>query len=148
MAKTNSLKNSYSTQMGMRIKWYRTSFLLATELWMRYSTSRRDNWHNHRAVALNNRKRYDANHTTIHIWYPYTCQTLLTHWSLVIYICQWTMVQAMACHLFGTMPLPKPMLTIIIFETDFNEILIKIKRFPFNKMLLAKCQHFLQVSMR
>ena len=66
------------------------------------------------------------------------------------YRCQWTgssLVQVMACHLFGAKPLPEPMLTclpIISLETDCCEISSKIQTFRKmdTKIPSAKCWPF------
>ena len=53
------------------------------------------------------------------------------------YMHQWIMsalVQIMACRLYGTKPLSKPMLGYCPLGTNFGEILIKIQNFSFTKM--------------
>ena len=53
------------------------------------------------------------------------------------HICQWigsALVQILACHLFGTKPLSKPMLGYCPLGTNFSEILIKIQDFSLMKM--------------
>ena len=61
----------------------------------------------------------------------------------------------MACHLFGTMPLPEPIMkhceTNSYEQTNFNEIWIRIQIFLIEKMHLKKLSvgvsHFVQASM-
>ena len=65
------------------------------------------------------------------------------HWLMFIgtYMYQWTqlsLVQIMACHLFGTMPLSELAGILLSGEllTNFNEIWIKIQQFSLKKMHL------------
>ena len=78
----------------------------------------------------------------------------LTHPPLVPHICQWTrsaLVQGMACRLFSAKSLPALLLTGHL-GTNFNEILIKSKRFHSlkctSKYRLRNGRHFVQGEMR
>ena len=67
---------------------------------------------------------------------------VLTHWGLVMHICHQprpSLVQIMACRLFGAKPLSKPMLgycELNSLRTNFSEILIKIQNFSLRKIHL------------
>ena len=72
-------------------------------------------------------------------WQIYASRSLdkLTHFPLVYaHECQWNgsaLVQIMACHLFSTKPLSKPILDYCQLDpgTNISEILIKIQNFSF-----------------
>ena len=78
----------------------------------------------------------------IHVVVMLMCMALNSSPPSAAYMCQWSglaLVQIMACHLFGTKPLSKPMLGYCQLDplgTNFSEVLIKAQNFSFMKMHL------------